>query len=541
MKKKLQNLLLLAAALLFGFSNQAEASHFQGTELTYSCAATGIYQVQLKIFRDCSGAALPTTATLILKPQGCSVQRSVSMTQVPGSNTIGNYYCPQLGPPQCTASGRPNFETVTFRATVTFSATEQNCPNWMLTWTDCCRPETANILGQDDFYAEAYLNLAAGINNSSPVFASQIVPFVGKDAPIILSSHATEANGDSLVYSLQNPLRSAVTPIAYKTFNSTIIQGPSPSNFSVFPAGTYSSTFPLTSYYLDWSQPTPVTPVPNFVLDPTNGSLSFTPYGYVPNTPSVQGRNKYVVVVQVDEYRKINGTAVKVGSVRRDMLIIIEDCGPNVNPEVTAPVVNGQAITPATIINLRPGTPLNMDFATADGNPNSVLTLFSDVTSVLPGAAFTQTAGNQPTGTISWTPTNNDIRDQIYYFHVTTEDNACPVKGHQTQTFGVRVRATGGVTGAPEELSKNLSFVAFPNPYAETVSFKLEVSKAAVKQEILIYNSLGQQVDRISLKNKTAGEQQVVWEKGAKMAKGQYVAKLLKENQVSQTIQFTKL
>ena len=121
------------------------------------------------------------------------------------------------------------------------------------------------------------------------------------------------------------------------------------------------------------------------------------------------------------------------------------------------------------------------------------------------------------------------------------EDNACPAKGQHTQTFGVRVSANGAVTATKEDLNRNLSFIAYPNPYSETVSFKVQLSNPSAKQEILIYNSLGQQVDRISLKSGISGEKQVVWEKGAGMAKGQYVAKLLSENQVSQTILFTKL
>ncbi|KAA9340567.1 T9SS type A sorting domain-containing protein [Adhaeribacter soli] len=540
MKKKIRNLFAGAAALfLAGFSHNVAATHFQASELTYTCVAPGLYSVNLKLYRDCSGSTAPSTAVLNLRPQGCGTTRTVQMTKSSGSNTIGNFYCPQLGAPQCTSAGQPNFEFVSFSATVTFTAAERNCPDWNLSWSECCRPSSANLVGQDDPYSEAYLNLAAGINNNSPIFGGALIPFVNKDMPIIMSSYANDPDGDSLVYSLKEPMNSASTFVPYQSYQQVTILNPNTSQYATAPAGSFSAAFPLHSYAVNWSQPSP-SAVKNFLFDTQTGSMSFTPTNYVPNTPSAQGANKYVMVVQVDEYRKINGVPVKVGYVRRDMFVTLMDCGPNQNPKVTAPTANGVTLTPGTIINLRPGTPMNFQFTTADGNPNDVLTFSSDIASVLLGATFTPSTTGQPGGTIAWTPTVNHVRDQVYYFHITVEDDACPVKGHQTQTFGVRVSNTGAVTGTKEELSKSLTFVAYPNPYTETVSFKVQAN-ATVNQEIVIYNSLGQQVDRIMLKNIASGQKQVVWEKGSRMAKGQYVARLLSGNQVVQSIQFTKL
>ena len=283
----------------------------------------------------------------------------------------------------------------------------------------------------------------------------------------------------------------------------------------------------------------PITPVQKFNLDTKTGSIAFIPNKYERNSPSAQGKNKYVMVVQVDEYRKINGAVTKVGSIRRDMFITVIDCGPNQNPQITAPVANGQTISETDVINLRPGTPMNFQFASSDGNAANVLTMESDVATVLPGAVFTKTSASQPTGTITWTPPASAVRGQVYYFHVTVQDNACPVKGVQTHTFGVRVSATGGVTGT-KEVSSLPRFVAYPNPFSETVSFKVNISKNAA-QKLVIYNVLGQEVDKIDLSGLGSGEQTVIWNKASKQAKGQYVAKLVSNQKEVQTIQFSKL
>src|SRR4051812_19713107 len=99
MKKKIRNLMAGAASLLSaGLAQNVQASHYQGSEMTYVCTAPGMYQVKLKIYRDCSGATSPATATLNLKSQGCNNGRNVTMTKV-GASVVGNPYCPQITAP----------------------------------------------------------------------------------------------------------------------------------------------------------------------------------------------------------------------------------------------------------------------------------------------------------------------------------------------------------------------------------------------------------------------------------------------------------
>jgi hypothetical protein len=392
-------------------------------------------------------------------------------------------------------------------------------------------------------YTEAYLNVGTPTNpifNNSPEFGSLVVPYVNAYQPITISAYATDLDEDSLVYSFTTPLDNPTTSVPYNTYASILISDPDTNSTKVVmaPAGTYTANFPMHSFNVDWTQATPVA-TPYFDLNAQNGSLSFTPTAYFPNTQSNLGLNKYVTVVQVDEYRKINGQPVKVGTIRRDMFITVMDCGPNQNPRVGNPVANGQAITPNDIITLRPGTPLNFIMTADDNNSNDVLEMTSDVAQVLPGANFSVSPGNRPTGTLVWIPTANDVSNQIYYFRVTVRDNACPVRGAQVQTFGVRVSNTGGVTGTNESLAANTSFMAYPNPFSSQVSFKFNLTTKAEK--IVICNVLGQQVDQITIQKTATGEQHVRWENAGKHAAGIYVAKLLGAGKTMQTLKFTKL
>ncbi len=540
MNKKLQKLLALSIALLFtGFGYNARASHSMGSELTYACIGPGMYVATLKIYRDCTGAGAPSAATLNMRAPGCNTGRSQPMTKV-GTNVIGAPYCAQVGN-ACISTGRTNYEQVTFTTTIVFTVAERNCPEWFLSWTECCRPESTNLLNPQsaNIYAEAMLKLS--YNNNSPEFDATNVPilFVNRSQPIQISAYAVELDGDSLVYSIQNPLSAQTAPVAYGTYASSIVFNSDTTKFATLPAGSFSNSFPIVSYSIDWSQPSPIIPVPKFQFDSKTGSMNFIPSKFEPNTPSVQGKNKYVMSIVVEEYRTVSGIAVKIGAIRRDMMINVVDAGLNENPKITSVGVNGQQISENTMINLRPGTPMNFQFSSVDGNNADMLQVSSDAAFVLSGATFTATTANQPAGTVTWTPTAAHVRSLPYYFHITVKDNACPAKGFQVHTFGVKVSASGGVTGTSASRPEASVFTAYPNPFSQEITFKMNLKNRA--ESIVIYNLLGQQVDRISLTQVAAGEQNIQWLNAGKFAAGTYVAKLINQDKTIETLKFTKL
>src|SRR5690606_23912499 len=209
MKKLLRLSSMLVTAVLLAFSAQeSRASHYQGGDMTYACIAPNTFVVTMKLYRDCTGATAPSSAQLNVKSPGCNTGRNVTMTKI-GGNVIGDPDCPTI--PKVCGSATVNYEEVTFKTTVTFSATEAQCADWIFNWSECCRPNTANLVGQGTFYIEAGVKLftpavVAGTtnpvihNNSSPEFSALNIPipFICVGQEIRYSINAAEFDGDSL-------------------------------------------------------------------------------------------------------------------------------------------------------------------------------------------------------------------------------------------------------------------------------------------------------------------------------------------------------
>lgn len=371
----MKKILTLLVPALLGITNLAIASHNVGAEISYRQVAINSYQLTLKHYRDCSGPQPATTASINLKALNCNTGRNISLNLA--SRKMLNPYGPAV-PVSCTSTGRFNIEVISYSGTLTFSASEAACANWVLSFGECCRATTANLVGQGDFYTETNLKLTAGVLNSSPVFDTLHAPvmFVGVGLPYNLSMAATDPDGDSLVYSFVTPLSAAFTPVTYKPFPApntlpglppTLIVNPNPRPpFSPpfnpqfaqvtggpFPA-TYNPQYPMPSIYVNWNGPAtiPYPGAPNGMiweatnkieLNPVNGELKFSPYRFI----TAGGfENKYVVSIMVDEYRKVNGQMTKLGSVRRETIFEVVDGGGLAIPEMVSLTANGQNLTP---------------------------------------------------------------------------------------------------------------------------------------------------------------------------------------------------
>jgi hypothetical protein len=540
MTKRLRKILACAAVMLApAMAQTVSASHFMGGEITYQPVAPGVYVVDTKVYRDCTGATAPTSIQLKINSPGCNAGRTITVQRT-GNPTIGNPYCAAITP-TCTTSGLANYETVSFTTTVTFTPAELTCQNWFFSTTNNARPDINNLLNpQGDLYFEAYVNLAAGINNSSPSFDPQNapIPFFCVGQKTSYSASVVEPDGDSVVYSMKEPLSAATVPYIYKAYPAETIYNVDSTKYVATPPGTYSASYPIHAFDVDWSLPMPLTPVKSFVLNSNSGIMDFTPTHYVPNATPAQGLNKFSLVVQVDEYRKINGMVVKIGHIRRDLLAIMVYCGANVNPSVTS-TANGAPLADTSLIYLRPQVPLTLRFNTLDPNTADMVSIISNSNAALPGSNLVITGGARPSGTLTWTPGPGHVRNQPYYFSVRLKDNACPVAGTKIKTYGVKVSNTGAVTGLAKDKAENALFLAYPNPFSQEVSFKFNRNNAP--QTIEIYNALGRKIDQIAVTGPAAGNQNVKWTNASTFAAGTYIARLIGASGSVQTVKFSKL
>ncbi len=456
MKKNLRHLWLLLAGVLITFSaQQARASHAIGGDMSYLNVAPGIYFVQYRFYRDCSGISAPGTFTLTYEATGCGPGNTPNAggtkELLPRQSQVGNPYCGrQNNVSLCdslrsiTSTGFPNYNIYTYAALVTLGSTANSqCTDWVMSTDLNARPNTRNLGFGTDLYTEVHLNTKLVNNDSSPAFPSAIgfqpLIFTCDTTTVVQTSQVIDpdnlaagaANTDSLVFSLQRPLSAANTPIAY------------------------ANGFTLQNPVRLWTGRPLVGQGPNlpFTIDPVTGTISFTSGLYVAGSQDDQD-NKFAVSIQVDSYRKIGGVRTKIGSVLRDIIVVIFRCP--TRSQAPVPFNGGDsAVTNVgvdTTVVVRTTDTLTVDACTNatinltlnDFNGDSIRVFIAE--NQLPGQASIRISSQVITpnvlttaiATLVWVPDASTIGG---YYPVTLriEDNGCPIPSRTDQPLILHV------------------------------------------------------------------------------------------------------
>ena len=473
MRKTLQSfILLLFACSLLGGLPSAWASHLLGCDMTYTSLGNNQYRVKFRLYRDCSGITA-SPFTLSCRNGGCNATATVSAPLVQqGIPLAATPLCPST-PNSCAnpSSLYPLYDFTNYEATVTLPPGQ-----WTMSTSQGSRPTIANIVGSPDLYAEAYLdNRSSGtttVANTSPQFDPQDIPiqYVCVNQRTTFGFSAIEPDGDSLVYALAAPLASCGTPVVYTSYpganaGGVFIITRSPLCILEIPGLTGGTLFTPRLPIPVATDTTGVCPikqgVPYFGLNQSARTVTFTPNVYSPATSAADGRNKYQVVVEVTEYRRVNGVRRIVGRVRREAVLIVINCGTNTTPnpvQATNQTPNSNTGT----INTADTTQINVYSC----NYSRVLVNFTDpdnlrtpsahqlLTVTLPTNINTDpsylAAGDVGTFTLSGNGTENPRG--VFFFqpspsqvgrtiriNVRVEDNACPVKGLQNRVIVIKI------------------------------------------------------------------------------------------------------
>ncbi|MBS1684180.1 MAG: gliding motility-associated C-terminal domain-containing protein [Bacteroidetes bacterium] len=401
---------LVALIVCLGWVGEVHASHIMGADITYIYRGTNSagqqqYTVVLNFYRDCCSSCLISGPSNQLTVTDSCNGTSIPYTMTVASNPNGTQV-PTLCPGQQTtcdnfSSAYPGVMKYTDTVLITLP---YNCSHWTVAWTDGARNSTISNLvspASQNVYIQAVINNSINpstgtpYTNSSVYFTRNPVPFacVNNSGVITYSNGAVDANGDSLVYTLVNPLNTANGPIAH--------------------TGSYTSTQPVTSS-------------PPVAFDPNTGILS-----YRPTQSEVD-----VITFMVQEYH--NG--VLVGSTMRDVQLTIINCTLAPPPTASSPLNLVNADTSGSSIRACPGTPTSFDITVHDPNGRNI-TLTSDINaapSSIPGATFTQ-VGTGPTVTahIAWTPAPGDTGCHPFTINMATDD--CPIPGSAVRAYSICV------------------------------------------------------------------------------------------------------
>ena len=398
----------------------AFATHLAGSDISYTCLGANNYRVELTFYRDCAGSPAPLGVGIEFRSATCSQYFTDTLLQVIGTGGEITYPCPTLVTScEDSTSSIPGIQQYKYTGIVTLP---MQCDDWVISWSYCCRNCDITTMVQQSpcvsgsnpgMYVQSTLDNLNFTCNSSPRFTNVPVSFVCLGQSFTFNHGVTDPDGDSLVYSLVNPMRSSTDSIPF-------VSG-------------YSATNPITS-------------VPALAINSATGDITMTP------TQLEVG----VLSVLIEEYR--NG--VLVGSVVRDMEVYVRLCNNNLPTESG---INGTNIRDTTIC---PGTLICFDVFSNDVDSAQIVTMTWN--QGIAGATFVTSGFPFQSGHFCWTSPTVSTGLQTYSFIITVRDDACPNSGFQTYSYNIRVNSPiSSLTVTPISCMGDLdgsATVNVPNP-----------------------------------------------------------------------------
>ena len=400
-----------------GINKSAEASHFAGADLTYTCLGGSTYLITLSFYKDCSGIAPPAQAQINFSCASNPVFNfNIGLPQIAGTGQEITPGCSAV-PTSCGFNGgnSPNsghpygIKEVVYQATVTMPP----CNEWSMYWTSGARNPVTTLMTSGNWFIPALLNNLDAPCNSSPTFSNKPIAVTCINQAFTFNHGAQDPDGDSLSYSFYAPYTS----------------GPAPNLQSVMYNFGYT--------YLNFlNSSTPI------MLNPITGDVTFTP-STVLNT---------VTGIRVDEWREINGVMTNIGSVYRDIQLKVVACN-NEMPVLSGMDTNLTATydpndTLYYLEKCRSVDPIKFHINGFDadtftpgniGHPEKFSISWDNG---IPGASFNVINNNSDSAYASfeWMPTAADVSTIPKCFTVKVQDEACGYNGVQTFSYCLVVR-----------------------------------------------------------------------------------------------------
>jgi len=415
MRNKLRSLLILTAVLLCSLSTRVKASHMAGAEITYQWISGSTYKIIYKLYRDCSGITEPTSVTACYFSSCSSTSYSTTLNKAANPNGLEvGTGCPGYNS-TCNGGSFPGYREWVYEGNVTLPT---QCNFWTFYVSINARNTGVTNLnnpGGANLYVETTFDNNAAQGNSSPYFTVKPVNFMCVNSPYTYNNGAIDPNGDSLSYELIDPLDQS--GICSANPNPTPVGWSNPSLYN------------LTN--------NPISTNNTFTLNPTTGSMNFTP-------DIVQIG---VIALRVKEWR--NGQLI--GSIMRDMQYIVLNCTsvpPVLNTDSTSlsgvQLINGQVQGCAN-------QPFNFCFDIASSSSTAILVASANNSTIAPGSTvtFTGQTTDSVEGCFSWVPALADTGLKVLL--ITVKDSTCNPPGIiLTQTFTIPLYIWGPTVGGPD-------------------------------------------------------------------------------------------
>ncbi|TND05077.1 MAG: hypothetical protein FD123_3697 [Bacteroidetes bacterium] len=288
MGKALRLLTLLVLLPLF-----SSATHVVGGSLTYEHLGGSTYRLTLKLYRDCrpGNAAFPNPVDIFVADSAGNVLQTVSIN-FPGATAVQPYI------DTCAANPGLCLEEAIYTRIV--NGLPPRPGGYHMWYQYCCRNNTlsncVNPLGTGETWYAYIPDNGILITNSSPTWVNPPPVFVCQGRSIDFDHSATDADGDSLVYSWFTPYNGDTGP---GPLDATVNNG----NF-ICPTMTWVGGYG-----------------PNNPCGGANLNVGLN-NGYITGSPMFTGQ--FVAGIKCEEYR--NG--VKIGEILRDFQFNVVNCPP---------------------------------------------------------------------------------------------------------------------------------------------------------------------------------------------------------------------
>ena len=372
-------------ALAFVFCFQLKAEHITGGDFTIQHVSGNTFQAILTLYRDCNSAGSDFDPGVELTVRDLLTHEVIDTLIITGFDV----YQAELGnscfvPDVCLEVG-------TYSASFTL---DDNPNGYYLSKERCCRNNSSvNLAGIELGFVFTLDIPDPALGNSSPLFNPYPADaFFCVNGPNFIDFGATDVDGDSLVYSLTDPLKGASDGFA-----------------NTNPVQASAKPYTLVPWAAGFSAANQVGGATPMTIDSETGLVTANPTQI----------GIFTVAVKVEEFR--NG--VKIGEIRRELQLASTVCAIDLPSEIFTPDND-------TVFDVFANTTLCLEITATD--PNLGDTLFMEASgelfdgTILPQAFFPPVDSfSTVTGEFCWSPICSNVQDEPYKVTFTAFSRGC--------------------------------------------------------------------------------------------------------------------
>lgn len=396
----------------------AEAFHIAGGDLITQHISGNTFELRLTLYRDCSNPQAANFDPTIIISAYSRLNNTLQDTFHTNITSVGSLQLSGAGcnPPPAVCMEKGDY--------IRLIDLPPLAGGYYLVWERCCRNSTITNLASPDRTPMLFYHEMAdpALQNSSPVFNSPPLPFTCVGQFFRFNFDAFDADGDSLVYVLSDPMAGGNTsnmdPNPFSALNSL------GGNNIPCPPAPYSNCNWQPGFSLSniCGSNTPVT------IDRTTGLTE--------GIPDFAGF--FAMAVTVFEYR--NG--VLIGEIRREIEFTVINCTGNDPPNLATSVLDE---------NFEIYASDSLCFLVSANDPDGDSLYLKHVGEVFGGAGanglnppYAVSSDTAGIGSVStgfcWYTACGQARDSVYRLQYEITDNGCPLPLLAIKKITIRVR-----------------------------------------------------------------------------------------------------